>query len=694
MSAVLLATLLIASVTARRNAGASIARGLATTTERVQDLMGTRERELRGKLAIFVEPGERRGLMQRDSAGGEDFLDQVQEAATSTGADWVQATNGEGILLARSDVVSAGPVDLSGSALVSGALLGHPTSGFGVAADTALFQAVAVPLLRALSDSTTAFGAMMGVRYLDTSFVAELGAATGSEIALFILPIDSTQPPRIIAASAALRDRPALARVVADWRRARAMLPLEMGDGAQVVLSPEERSARPPDPAHLAIDGTDYVGQGRYFLSASGQEVGGFVALRSLDAELALFRRFRNIMLAAGLGGLLLVFALSGWLAGRIARPVQVLVAATRRASEGDYAAELPASRGDEIGQLADAVRRLLADLLEKQQLVDYLGGGSGGRSLRFDGVGATMPMAMAGAALEVGSLLGDRYRITQVLGAGGMGMVYKALDQALGEPVAVKTLRPDFLQTDPTAVDRFKSEIRLARKISHRNVVRTHDLGEAEGMLFITMELVEGRTLKDLIHSRGRLPAQAVLPIAKQLCRALEVAHEAGVIHRDIKPQNLVVEPDGVLKVMDFGIARLTSGTSGMTQAGMVVGTPEYMAPEQLLGDDVDPRVDIYAAGAVLYECLTGRVPFPAESAITLIAKVLEEVPPSPAELVPGVPRALASLVLRCLAKDRDDRPRSAGELHDLLERAGEGAVAGGELPANGRLDPAGALG
>lgn len=693
MSAVLLATLVIASITARRNAGTAIARGLAITTERVQDLMGTRERELRGKLAIFVEPGERRGLMQRDSAGGEDFLDQVQEAATSTGADWVQATNGEGILLARSDVVSAEPVDLSGSALVSGALLGHPTTGFGVAADTALFQAVAIPLLRALSDSTTAFGAMMGVRYLDTTFVAELGNATGSEIALFILPIDSAQPPRIIAASPALRDRASLARVLAGWRRDRVILPLGMGDGAEVVLSPEERSASPPDPAHLTIDGTDYVGQGRYFLSASGQEVGGFVALRSLDAELALFRRFRNIMLAAGFGGLLLVFALSGWLASRIARPVQVLVDATRRASEGDYAAELPASRGDEIGQLADSVRRLLADLLEKQQLVDYLGG-SGGRSVRFDGVGATMPMAMAGAALDVGSLLGDRYRITQVLGAGGMGMVYKALDQALGEPVAVKTLRPDFLHTDPTAVDRFKSEIRLARKISHRNVVRTHDLGEAEGMLFITMELVEGRTLKDLIHSRGRLPAQAVLPIAKQLCRALEVAHEAGVIHRDIKPQNLVVEPDGVLKVMDFGIARLTSGSSGMTQAGMVVGTPEYMAPEQLLGDDVDPRVDIYAAGAVFYECLTGRVPFPAESAITLIAKVLEEVPPSPAELVPGVPPALAALVLRCLAKSRDDRPRSATELHDLLERAGEAGVAGGDFPPNGRQERAAALG
>jgi len=156
---------------------------------------------------------------------------------------------------------------------------------------------------------------------------------------------------------------------------------------------------------------------------------------------------------------------------------------------------------------------------------------------------------------------------------------------------------------------------------------------------------------------------------VGKQLCRALEVAHEQGVIHRDIKPQNLIVEPSGILKVMDFGIARLATRTDGVTQAGMAIGTPEYMAPEQLLGGEVDFRVDLYASGCVLFECLTGRTPFVADSPITLVAKQLEEVPPSPASLNSEVPESLALLILRTLSKDPTQRPPSAAALHDELE-------------------------
>jgi serine/threonine-protein kinase len=185
-------------------------------------------------------------------------------------------------------------------------------------------------------------------------------------------------------------------------------------------------------------------------------------------------------------------------------------------------------------------------------------------------------------------------------------------------------------------------------------------------------MEFVEGKSLKELILSRGRLPVAVALPIAKQLCRALEVAHEEGVIHRDIKPQNMVVQPDGVLKVMDFGIARLAERkpNAGHTQAGMVVGTPEYMAPEQLFGEEIDARADLYAAGVVIYECLTGRLPHEADTPMSLIAKVLEETPRAPRELQPDIPATLSDLVLRTLSREREKRPKSAGELHDLLDR------------------------
>src|SRR6185436_7623812 len=231
---------------------------------------------------------------------------------------------------------------------------------------------------------------------------------------------------------------------------------------------------------------------------------------------------------------------------------------------------------------------------------------------------------------------------------------------------VAIKTLKPDMVASDTTALERFKSEIKLARRISHRNVVRTYDLGEISGLYYLTMEFVEGKSLKELIKERGRLPASVVLPIAKQLCRALEVAHEEGVIHRDIKPQNMVVQADGVLKVMDFGIARLASRPkeSGHTEAGMVVGTPEYMAPEQLLGDELDARADLYATGVVLYECLVGKVPITADTPVTLIARVLEEDPKPPLEVVPDIPRELSDLVMWVLAKERDKRPASAAEL------------------------------
>jgi len=189
------------------------------------------------------------------------------------------------------------------------------------------------------------------------------------------------------------------------------------------------------------------------------------------------------------------------------------------------------------------------------------------------------------------------------------------------------------------------------------------------DGLYYITMEYVEGQSLKHLIQARGSLPVNAALTVGKQLCRALEVAHEQGVIHRDIKPQNLIVEPSGTLKVMDFGIARLATRTQGMTQAGMAVGTPEYMAPEQLLGAEVDFRVDLYATGAVLFESLTGRPPFVADSAITLVAKRLEETPPSPSELNHDVPEPLSALVLRTLSRDPKDRPQSATALFEALD-------------------------
>jgi serine/threonine protein kinase len=317
----------------------------------------------------------------------------------------------------------------------------------------------------------------------------------------------------------------------------------------------------------------------------------------------------------------------------------------------------------------------MLADLRDKQALVEFLGGQGAveAKTVRIAAAATgTIPNGVNAVGITPGQRFAVRYEVKEVLGVGGMGMVFKAVDSELGEVIAIKTLKQDLLSQDASALERFKSEIRLARRISHRNVVRTHDLGEFSGVYFITMEYVEGTTLKELIKKRGRLPIPATLTVAKQLCRALEVAHEQGVIHRDIKPQNMVVEPSGVLKVMDFGIARLAKRQSGMTEQGMVVGTPEYMAPEQLMGAEIDARADIYAAGCVIYECLAGAPPITAENQFSLVAKLLEQTPVAPNQVNSEVSGPLSELVMRCLSKQPADRPQTALELHDLLAAIG----------------------
>jgi len=350
-------------------------------------------------------------------------------------------------------------------------------------------------------------------------------------------------------------------------------------------------------------------------------------------------------------------------------REVDRVIAAALAVEAGNYVtgalAEV-ARRDDALGRLArvfdtmtDQVKnredRLKSQVVELRREIEAA-------------KGATREAAEGeGVDLPEGEIFAERYQILEEIGRGGMGMVYRAFDQVLGEQVAIKTLLPD-LVADPVAVERFKSEIRLARHISDRHVVRTHDLGEHGGKYYLTMEYVEGITVRQLLDQRGRLEVASTLAIANQLAQSLAVAHQEGVIHRDIKPQNLLLDAHGVLKVMDFGVARLADRSSGLTQTGMVVGTPAYMAPEQLVADTFDARADLYAAGVVLFECLTGRLPFIASTQVAMIAKLMMEPAPSPATLNPDVPPALAALVLRLLAKEPDQRPGSGAELSRLL--------------------------
>jgi serine/threonine protein kinase/tetratricopeptide (TPR) repeat protein len=268
---------------------------------------------------------------------------------------------------------------------------------------------------------------------------------------------------------------------------------------------------------------------------------------------------------------------------------------------------------------------------------------------------------------LPPGYLLAQRYEVLSLLGEGGMGAVYKARDVELARTVALKVIRPD-LARNRAILDRFKQELILATQVTHRNVVRIYDLGEAEGIKFITMEYVEGEDLAAVIHQRTKLPPQEAIAVIEQVCRALEAAHGVGVIHRDLKPQNIMCEKGGRILVMDFGLAKTLEGDR-MTQTGAMVGTMEYMSPEQALAGNLDQRSDIFSLGLIFYELLTGQTPFRADSALaSLIKRTQERVVPV-SEFDSSVPAALSQIVSRCLERDVALRYQSASELLADLE-------------------------
>jgi serine/threonine-protein kinase len=275
------------------------------------------------------------------------------------------------------------------------------------------------------------------------------------------------------------------------------------------------------------------------------------------------------------------------------------------------------------------------------------------------------------------GTLFAGRYRLERKLGAGGMADVWLAGDQELGRRVAVKILHGRYA-TDEQFVERFRREATHAAGLSHPNIVSIFDRGEAEGAYYIVMEYVEGRTLKELLVTRGPCPLPVAISYTRQILAALRYAHRNGIIHRDIKPHNVIVDREGRVKVTDFGIAR--AATSQITEAGSIIGTAQYLSPEQARGAPVEECSDLYSTGVVLYELLTGKVPFGGESAVEIAMKHLSQAPDAPSELRPEIPRDLDLVVLRALAKETADRYRSASEMDRDLELVGRGESVGRE--------------
>ena len=618
--------LLIGSASLRHANDTAATRGLEQSADLVAQFLAGRERSLAGGARVFVQAPYFRTLVA--GRRREDLLDQAYEAVSQIGARWVLITDNAGILLAKSDEPKQVGDTLGGVPLVAGALRGGSASGFGVSRDSLLFQAVGVPIV---IPGSAPIGALVATRLVDSLFAADVKAGTASDVVFYAR--DANGDLRIAAST--------------------------LGRDSDVFAAAEALAQRPPATGGtrptVRIRGVEYFAQTAALTTAGGDPIGGFAVLRARDAELASVSGVRRSLVIAGLLGFLLALASAYFAARHVTRPVRELSRAVRRAADGDYKSGISSEAGRpggdaEVSALARAFDSLLADLRDKEALVATLTGattvaGASARTTAREGdriprIGAARPGTRTGLTIAAGDMLAGRYRIESEVGSGGMGIVYRALDTVIGEQVAVKLLRPEIVAADPEAFDRFTQELRLARRITHRNVVRTHDIGESDGVPFLTMEYVTGASLASVIQGLGTLHPTVVVSIGKQLMRALAVAHEQGVVHGDLKPQNLLIGANGVLKVTDFGVARLIRGASHEQQrraaqaaeetlaaklAGAVVGTPEYMAPEQLMGAAPSPAADIYAAGIVLHECLTGVTPYAADTPAAFIARKLD---------------------------------------------------------------------
>jgi eukaryotic-like serine/threonine-protein kinase len=289
-----------------------------------------------------------------------------------------------------------------------------------------------------------------------------------------------------------------------------------------------------------------------------------------------------------------------------------------------------------------------------------------------------TQSVPIRQAVLEAGTVLAQRYEILEVLGEGGMGAVYKARDIELERMVALKVIRPD-LARNSAIIERFKQELLLSQRVTHRNVIRIYDLGEGDGVKFITMEFIEGQDLRSMIFQRKKVPPEEAVEVMEQVCLALDAAHSVNVIHRDLKPQNIMRDKSGRILVMDFGLARTLEG-EGMTQTGALVGTMEYMSPEQALAKELDQRSDIFSAGLIFYELLSGQMPYRADSALASLIRRTQERARPISEHDKTIPESVSNIVSKCLEREPVARYQSAKELLADLQ-AWQGKRAAGAI-------------
>ena len=666
---------------ADRLARENIERGLSETRQVWETFQADRYNKL--KLGIRVlgnDPFFKSLVETKDQAS---ILDTLKERNQEIKADFFIATDPAGRVIARTDRPAAQGEDLSKDPLVLKPLEGEESATVWRQGDR-LYHAVSVPMVT----GPDLKGVLIAGYEINEALATNLQKLTHSDIA-YLIPAGGQ--PQVSVSSLGTKEQ-----------ALRAALARPGSPGAAGAATSFETE----------LGGDRYVGTQVPLKAATGETAGSVLALRSMAEETKSFRRFRQSLVLVSLAVMAVALVLAYFVASRITGPVRHLAGLVEKARNGSYSGAVTVDTRDEIGVLARTFNRLLADLREKEQLIGFLregmtslrkGAPAGGdrrsgtdrRAVTADAASAQTQLAnqttlsldavsaqAGGPDSARGALFANRYEVLGTVGRGGMGVVYRARDRQLDEVVALKVVRSEVMKEDPTLLDRFKQEIKLARRITHRNILRTHDFGETQGTPYISMEYLEGVTLKDLLRNKGALPLGVGLRIAKQMCQGLEAAHQQGVVHRDIKPQNILILPEsGETKIMDFGIARVSemdAGASGLTTAGTVMGTPDYIPPEQAQGNPADFRSDIYSLGVVLFEIFTGRMPFSGDSVMAVVLSHIQKPPPAPRSVNPKIPPDLEAIILRCLEKQPDRRYQSVGEiLKDLVEVSVETSAA-----------------
>jgi serine/threonine-protein kinase len=661
--ALLVTTLALTTFQADRLAHETIHQALAETRGVWQTFEADRYDKLRmGVRVLANDPYFKAALETGDVPTVVDTL--KERGSQDLKADFFIATGPDGVVVGRSDRPGGSGEDLSKDPVVLRPLESGEESATVWRQGNRLFHAVSVPMVT----GPDLKGVLIAGYGINEALAGDIRKITRSEIAY--LTHAPGQPPQLSVSSLGPRE-PALAAVLGRPELA--------------------ATANQADPFEVDLGGERHVAVSVPLKAATGETVGRVVALRSLGIEMAAFRQFRNSLLLISLVVMVLALAVAYFTAARITGPVRRLVGVVERARDGKFTGKVAADGNDEIAVLARTFNKLLADLREKEQMIDFLREGmtllkKGSAPDAEYGTAVTAslkPLRSGDQTIGEGSVFADRYEIVENIGKGGMGVVFRARDRRLDEEVALKVLRSEALDEDPALVGRFKQELKLARRITHRNVLRTHDFDEWHGLPYISMEYVEGVTLKDLVRSKGALPLGVGLRIAKQVCQGLEAAHAGGVVHRDVKPQNMLILPEtGDVKIMDFGIARVSEVERGesdpaLTMAGTVMGTPDYMSPEQASGTPADFRSDIYSLGVVLFEMFTGRLPFTGEKVMTVILGHIQKPPPLPRKLNPQIPPELEQIILRCLDKNPKKRYQKIGDVLEALSNVSAGAEA-----------------